>query len=161
MDVSKFASGVLLLHGVGFFVGMCSAFETALEKTKLDSHDTHDIDIYIEQKLDYVHAKIDLTPTIDGLTTLEKCAYRLEKGSTDNLGSTLAKGLRKRLERMEVKLIRVSGKSYKVEKQKRSIEIVGDLISSLFGNPGPSDWKKKHSQCSSPSKRYDPIKRQF
>ena len=144
MDVSKFvrARGALLLLGVGLLCVTCSAFETALEKTKLDSHDIHDIDIYIEQKLDYVHAKIDLTPTIDGLMTLEKCAYRLDKGSSDTLGSTLAKGLRKRLERMEEKLIRVSGKTYKDNKQRRSIEIIGDLISGLFGNPGPTEYKK-------------------
>ena len=43
---------------------------------------------------------------------------------------------------MEEKLIRVSGKSHRDDKQKRSIEIIGDLISDLFGNPGPSDYKK-------------------
>ena len=145
MDVSKFVSsarGALILYGLGLLCGTCFAFETALEKTKLDTHDTHDIDIYIEQTIGYVHAKIDLTPTINGLTTLEKCTYRLDKGSSDTLGSTLANGIKKRLDRMEEKLVRVSGRSYRDTKQKRSIEIVGDLISSLFGNPGPSDWKK-------------------
>ena len=147
MDGSKFDSsgsirGILLLFGIGFLCETCFAFETALEKTKLDTHDTHDIDIYIEQKLGYVHAKIDLTPTINGLMTLEKCIYRLDKGTSDTLGSVLSIGLRKRLERIETKIMRVSGKKYLSEKQKRSIEIVGNLISELFGNPGPSDWKK-------------------
>jgi len=121
---------------------ICSAFETALEKTKLDGHDTQDIDIFIEQKLSYVHAKVDLKPTISGLLTLEKCIYRLDKGTVDNLSLVLARGLQKRLDRMETKLVRVSGKKYLKDKRKRSIEFVGDLISDLFGNPGPADWKK-------------------
>jgi hypothetical protein len=142
MDSSKFASGILLLAGVGFLCDTCFAFETALEKTKLDGHDTQDIDILIEQRLSYIHAKIDLTPTIDGLRILEKSIYRLDKGTADNLSIVLTRGLRKRLDRIETKLVRVSGKRYLNDKTKRSIEFVGDLISDLFGNPGPSDWKK-------------------
>jgi len=141
MDTSKFAHGVLLLTGVGLLCETCSAFETALEKTKLDAHDKHDIDIFIEQKLGYIHAKIDLAPTIKGMETLEKCIYRLDKGSTDPMGTVLAAGLRKRLERIESKILRVSGKRY-LSKQKRSIEFIGNLVSDLFGNPGPADWKK-------------------
>ncbi len=141
MDSSKFARRTLLLTGVGLLCVTCFAFETALEKTKLDAHDTHDIDIYIEQKLGYIHAKIDLTPTIKGVAMLEKFIYRLDKGSSDTLGGTLAALLRKRLERIESKIVRVSGKK-SLERSKRSIEIIGDLISDLFGNPGPSDWKK-------------------
>lgn len=83
MDTSKFAHGVLLLTGVGLLCETCSAFETALEKTKLDAHDKHDIDIFIEQKLGYIHAKIDLAPTIKGMETLEKCIYRLDEGCRD------------------------------------------------------------------------------
>jgi hypothetical protein len=141
MDSSKCARGALLLTGVGLLCATCFAFETALEKTKLDSHDTHDIDIYIEQKLGYIHAKIDLAPTIKGMAMLEECVYKLEKGSSDTLGTVLSAVLRKRLKRIESKIARVSGKKY-LDKQKRSIEFVGDLLSDLFGNPGPSDWKK-------------------
>jgi hypothetical protein len=143
MDHSKFAVRLapLVLAFSALFC-TCSAFDKVLERLKLDGHDTHDIDIYIEQKLSYIHAKVDLSPTIEGLTTLEKCVYKLEKGSPNKLSVTLAKNLKKKLDRICLKLERVAGKDLR---QKRSIEILGDLISDLFGNPGPSDWKKNNA----------------
>ena len=144
MDEGKCACRwpLLLLLGVGVLSVACSAFETALEKTRLDGHDIHDIDIYIEQKINYIHSKINLKPTIDGLNILNKCIYRLEKGSSDSLATALSKTLERRLDRIVAKLVRVSGQNHINERDKRSIEFVGDLISDLFGNPGPSDWKQ-------------------
>ena len=139
MDEGKCACRwpLLLLLGVGVLSVACSAFETALEKTRLDGHDIHDIDIYIEQKINYIHSKINLKPTIDGLNILNKCIYRLEKGSGDSLATALSKTLERRLDRIVAKLVRVSGQNHINERDKRSIEFVGDLISDLFGNPGP------------------------
>lgn len=120
----------------------CSAFDKALERIRLDGHDSHDIDFFIEQKLSYIHAKIDLRPTLEGMTTLEKCIYRLEKGNPNKISAVLAKNLNKRLERCNAKLVDLTGKNHR---QTRSIEILGNLISDLFGNPGPSDWKKNNA----------------
>ena len=116
----------------------CTGFDNALERAKIDGHDTHDIEIYIEKRLTYLHARIDLRPTIEGLKTLEKCIYRLSKSSTDSFNLILSKNLEKKLERLVAKVERVDGKK---SRSKRSIEFVGNLISDLFGNPGPSEWK--------------------
>ena len=123
----------------------CSAFTRALEKNRLDGHDTHDIEMYIEQKIHYIHAKIDLGPTVSGLLLLEKFVYKLEKGSADTLSSSLSKQINKRIDRIVIKLKRISGKPYLAGREKRAIEFLGDLISDIFGNPGPTDWKKVNS----------------
>ncbi len=78
MDGSKSVKWALLLLAMAL-LDTCDAFTRALEKTRLDGHDTHDIEIYIEQKIQFIHAKIDLKPTIIGLLSLEKFALRLEK----------------------------------------------------------------------------------
>ena len=119
------------------------AFDTVLDKIRLDGHDSHDIDIYVEKKLSYLHVKIDLKPAITGLLTLNKFALQLEKNAeSDTLNSVLSKNIRARVDRISRKLWRITGKKYLSNKDKRSIEIIGNLISDLFGNPGPSDWKK-------------------
>lgn len=144
MDSRKSVIRVLLLIAATQF-GTCSAFTSALEKTKLDGLDTHDVEIYIEQRIHHIHAKIDLKQTITGLLTLEKCILKMEKGSADTLSFTLHKFLTKRVDRIVLKLKRVSPKSYLSNRDKRAIEFLGDLISDIFGNPGPSDWKKVNS----------------
>jgi len=70
-------------------IGNSNGFETVLEKAKLDGHDLHDIEIYIEKKISYVHSKIDLLPTINGLKTMEKCIARFENGASDSLSSSI------------------------------------------------------------------------
>ena len=91
MDVSKFTGGGAFLLIV--LVDSCLAFGEALHRTKLAGHDTHDVDVFIEQKLGYIHAKIDLRPTTDGLLTLEKAIFRLDKSKSNNLARALAKNL--------------------------------------------------------------------
>ena len=90
----------------------------------------------------YIHAKIDLRPTTDGLLTLEKAIYRLEKSKSNNLSRVLAKGIGTKFDRIVAKLYRVDGNPRSNSRHTRSIEIIGNLISDLFGNPGPNDWQK-------------------
>jgi hypothetical protein len=141
MDSCKSIKWALLLTAVAL-LDDSHAFSRALDKIKLDGHDTHDIELFIEQKIQFIHAKIDLKPTIMGLLSLEKCVLRLDRGSSDSLGLSLTKHLNKRLDRIINKLKRVSGKSYINSRDKRAIETIGNLISDIFGNPGPADWKK-------------------
>ena len=118
------------------------AFENVLEKAKIDGIDNHDVDIFVEKKIRFLHAKIDLKPAINGLITLEKCVSQLAKSSADSLDLTLSKNLEKRVRRIVAGLSRLTGKDYLNSRDKRSIEFIGNLISDIFGNPGPADWKK-------------------
>ncbi len=67
---------------------------------------------------------------------------QLNKGTADSLDASLSKNLDKRVKKIAAKLMRVSGVDYLKGRDKRSIEFLGNLISDIFGNPGPADWKK-------------------
>ena len=86
--------------------------------------------------------KIDLKPAISGLITLHKCVLQLAKGTADSMDLTLSRSLEKRVTKIMAKLARLTGKEYLDARDKRSIEFLGNLISDIFGNPGPADWKK-------------------
>ena len=150
MDGSKCGSkrrslGLIALTFLAVFLTSVTAFEKILEKAKIDNVDVHDLDVFVEKKVRYLHAKIDLKPAIVGLITLDKCVKQLEKSSADSLDFALSKNLQKRVDRIVARLVRISGKEYLSARDKRSIEFIGDLISDIFGNPGPTDWKKVNS----------------
>lgn len=142
---SKSIIWALLLIAAVIHLDTCFAFTKALERSKLDGHDSHDIELYIEQKIHYIHSKIDLRPTIAALLTLNKCITQLSKGVADSLNSSLRNHLEYKLNRMVKKLKRVSSKIPITDRTKRSIEFIGNLISDIFGNPGPADWKKANA----------------
>jgi len=140
MDGSKWLAALLL----SLQLGCVLAFDKVLEKNRLDGQDIHDIDIFVEKKISYLHAKIDLKPAVVGLISLDKFTTKLEKGSgqADSLNAVMSKNLRARVVRITKKVERITGKSYIGHVEKRSIETIGNLISDLFGNPGPADMKK-------------------
>ncbi len=107
MDISKSLILVMLLAALTL-LDTCFAFRKALKRSKLDGHDSHDIELYIEQRLHFIHAKIDLRPTISGLITLNKFSTKLEGRMPDSLGATLSRSLLRRLDRIFRKLMRVS-----------------------------------------------------
>ncbi len=122
----------------------CSAFMKALERSKLDGHDSHDIELFVEQKLHFIHAKIDLRPTQTGLITLKRYSLKLDSRMADSLGATLSRSLIRRLDRIVKKWKRISSKVPN-QREKRAIEFLGNLISDIFGNPGPADWKQSNA----------------
>ena len=138
MDTRKCLSLVLTL--VVVVLQPSFAFEKALERVKLEGHDNHDIDIFVERRISYLHSMIDLRPTQDGLLLLEKCTLRFEQEANTPLSRTLANQIGKKSDRIASKLSRVIEPQQ--TKNKRSIEIIGDLWSDLFGNPGPTEWKQ-------------------
>jgi len=143
MDSKSIIWKVLLVALIHFDI--CVAFMKALERSKLDGHDAHDIELYIEQKITFIHSKIDLRPTITALVTLNKCVLQMEKGGPDSLSTALRDNLFRRMDKLLSKLKRVSSRIAAPDRSKRSIEFIGNLISDIFGNPGPADWKQANA----------------
>jgi hypothetical protein len=129
---------------ITFVIGQTLAFDKELERTRLDGHGNLDINLYIEQNVYYLHARMDLKPAVIGLVTLKLYVSKLESDTTGPMSKILAKNLEKRVRYLATQLVRVAGKDYLAIRNKRSIEIIGNLISELFGNPGPEDWKKNN-----------------
>ena len=129
---------------VTFVVGQTLAFDKELERTRLDGLDNHDINLYVEQNVYFLHAKMNLKPAVIGLVTLKLYVNKLEIDVANPMSKVLAKNLEKRVQYLAAQLVRVAGKDHMAVRDKRSIEIIGNLISELFGNPGPEDWKKNN-----------------
>ena len=127
-----------------FGIGQTVAFDKELERTRLDGHDNHDINLYIEQNVYFLHARMNLKPAVIGLVTLKLYVNKLEMDMTNPMSNVLAKNLEKRVLYLATQLVRVAGKDHMAVRNKRSIEIIGNLISELFGNSGPEDWKKNN-----------------
>jgi len=146
MEGSKWWStlpiALILLSNV---VILANSFDKVLDKAKIDGIDSHDLEIFVEKKVRHLHVKIDLKPAISGLISLDKYAKQLSKNEPESLEAALQKSLQKRVSRIVDRLSRITGKEYLAVSEKRSIEFIGDLISDIFGNPGPSDWKKVNS----------------
>jgi len=143
MDLGKCVNAFFVVVILSLQIKLCLGFDKALERIKLEGHNDHDIDIFIERKIHFLHSRIDLKPTLDGILMLEKCVLRLEQGSTTSLSRTLSVHISKRVDRIVTKLARVTERD--PSRHKRSIEFIGNLWSDLFGNPGPSDWKQINS----------------
>ena len=74
--------------------------------------------------------------------TLNRHVVELERSKINSLGVVLARNLEKKVKYLAKQMVRVAGKDYSQLRHKRPIELIGNLISDLFGNPGPEDWKK-------------------
>jgi hypothetical protein len=133
--------------GILLFLAIYSsyAFEKELEKSKLLGHDKHDVNIFIEKRIHFIHAKIDLKPSLLGILSLKRHISQLKNGSPGTLEFSLGRNLDGRVNTLVRKLERIVGKKDKRLIGKRSIDFIGNLISDLFGNPGPEDWKKVNS----------------
>ena len=115
---------------------------------RLEGIEKHDISIYIEERVEYVHSRISLKPIITGIDQAAKLSIAFENRANTTLGRILTGRVRRMAKRSETKLAKLYGRRArrvrrsKVLRKRRSIEFVGNLISKLFGNPGPEDWKQ-------------------
>jgi hypothetical protein len=127
-------------------VGMCGTvkgFDKELEKGSIMGFTNTGTMIYIEWRTDFLHTKISLKQTVVGLMKLDDWITSFHDNRKSNLDSTLANSLRKRYNNMVVKLESIVGG--KGEREKRSLEFIGNLWSDLFGNPVPEDWKQNNT----------------
>jgi hypothetical protein len=134
--------GALVLIACAF--GQTLAFDKELERSRLDGHDKLDINLFIEQNVHFIHARMDLKPAVIGLVTLRMYVNKFGADTSGSMNKVLAKNLEKKVVYLATQLVRVAGKDNLSIRNKRSIDIIGNLISELFGNPGPEDWKKNN-----------------
>jgi len=103
----------------------------------------HDISIFVEEKVEYIHSKIILRPLIVGIEHATKLSNAYGVKVNTSLGRILNARIKILNKKIDKKLSLLYGNSLdKNLRQKRAIEIIGNLISKLFGNPGPEDWKQ-------------------
>ena len=105
--------------------------------------ESHDISIFVEEKTEYIHSRISLKPVKSAIEQATKLSITFGGKANTSLGKILHRKIQKRADNMEKGLTRLVDRRHpKHRRSKRAIEFVGNLISKLFGNPGPEEWKQ-------------------
>jgi len=119
------------------------SLDKEIESMREEGLEKHDISIFVEEKVEYIHAQIPLQPLITGIDRATKLASLFSNRVNTSLGRILNAKIQRRANRTSRRLIRLNGKrEQEFSRKKRAIEFVGNLISKLFGNPGPEEWRQ-------------------
>ena len=124
-------------------VRLAGGFDVEIENMRQEGLEKFDISIFAEERVEYIHSRITLKPLITSIEYGNKMSIEFGAQANSSFGKILSAKIVKMVHRVERRLTRVYGRKLsKRERRKRAIEIVGNLISKLFGNPGPEDWKQ-------------------
>jgi len=108
-----------------------------------ESTKNNDISIFVEERVEYIHSRIALRPWILGIEQAAKLSGSYGTKVNTSLGRILNTRIKILNKKVDKKLSLLSGDVLvRNQRQKRAIEMIGNLISKLFGNPGPEDWKQ-------------------
>ncbi len=105
-----------------------------------EKFEKHDISVFVEDRVEYIHSRIPLKSLITGVDQEKKLSNMFGNRANSTFGRILNSKVKNLMTRTEKKLRSLQGHS--VYRDKRAIEFVGNLISKLFGNPGPEDWRQ-------------------
>jgi hypothetical protein len=124
-------------------VSQTGGFDVEIENMRQEGLEKFDISIFAEERVEYIHSRITLKPLISSIEYGSKMSEEFGVRANSSFGRILSSRIVKMVEKVEKRLLRMYGRKLsKRERRKRAIEIVGNLISKLFGNPGPEDWKQ-------------------
>jgi len=137
-----------------YYFASVSSLDIALENMRRqDIVVEHDVSIFVEKKIEYIHSRISLKPLISGLEHGFKLSNSFGMKANSLLGKILSSKLKRLVTKTEKKLESMINRNTRrfrrearnkpgVNRPKRAIEFVGNLISKLFGNPGPEEWRQ-------------------
>jgi len=103
----------------------------------------HDISLFVEERVEFIHSRIQLQPLLTSIDYGRKASNEFSLKVNSSLGKILSMRLNRMATQMDKKLRQLHNpRTRSTERNKRALEFVGNLISQLFGNPGPEDWKQ-------------------
>ena len=130
---------ILFVHIIQISVSL----DTQIAEMRQEGLERHDISIYVEERVEYIHSRIDLKPLIVGVEQFAKLGFIFDTRVNTTLGKILSIRMRSLKDRLERKLHRMyPNRLRKYQREKRALEFIGNLIAKLFGNPGPEEWKQ-------------------
>jgi hypothetical protein len=127
------------------------SLDLTIESMREEGLEKHDISIFIEKKVEFIHSRISLKPLISSIEHGFKISNEYSVKVNSSLGRILGKKLRNMMVTINRKLETMINKNDRdmnralisnTRRSKRAIEFVGNLISKLFGNPGPEEWRQ-------------------
>ncbi len=119
---------------------------------RLESFERHDISVFVEIRVEYVHSRISLKPLITGVEQAKKLSNMFNSKANTTFSRILNGKIKGLVARTDKKLRSLHGREFRIYRDKRAIEFVGNLIAKLFGNPGPEDWRQNKKKCFSNEK---------
>jgi len=125
------------------FLPITKSLDTEIEKMRKENIRKHDISIFVEERVEYIHSRITLRPLITGIEQATKLSAIYGSKVNTSLGRILSTRIKLLNKKVEKKFSLLSGDALaRYHRQKRALEVIGNLILKLFGNPGPEDWKQ-------------------
>ena len=131
---------LLLVMG---FCGQIKGFDKELERDAMMGITNSDSSIYLEKRTDFLHARISLKQPVVALMNVDGWITDFSTESKSNLDKVMASNLRRQHGNLVHKLEYIVGS--KGDREKRSIEFVGNILSDLFGVAGPEDMKQNNA----------------
>jgi hypothetical protein len=123
-----------------------SSLDSTLENIREEGLEKHDISIFVEKKVEFIHSRISLKPLISAIDHGHKLCAEFSVRANSTLGRILSSKLRNSVIRIDKKLDKMlsrnSNRVTRTARSRRAIEFMGNLISKLFGNPGPEEWRQ-------------------
>ena len=120
-----------------------NSLDIEIENMRREGLEKHDVSIFVEERVEYIHSRILLGPLITGIDHANKLSIGYGVRANSSLGKILNSRINKLVARVENKLGRVYGKrSRKVVRRRRAIKFIGNLMSKMFGIPGPEEWEQ-------------------
>jgi len=98
--------------------------------------------VFVEIRVEYVHSRISLKPLITGVEQAKKLSNMFNSKANTTFSRILNGKIKGLVARTDKKLRSLHGREFRIYRDKRAIEFVGNLIAKLFGNPGPEDWRQ-------------------
>jgi len=131
-------SAFLLIFGYN----TAHSFDTEIDSMRLEGLEKHDVSVFVEIRVEYIHSRIPLKSLITGIELARKMSNVFGNRSNSTFTRILNTRVKRLVAKTERKLKSIYGRDSMPRRKKRAIEFVGNLISKLFGNPGPEDWKQ-------------------
>ena len=127
------------------FLKVSHAFDTEIENMRQEGLEKHDISIFVEERVEYIHSRITLLPLINSVEYGRKMSTTFDARAKSSLGKVLSARVEKMAAKVDKKLTAMHNRQIPItQRQKRAIEFVGNHISRLFGNPGPEEWRQNN-----------------
>ena len=124
-------------------VSQTGGFDVEIENMRQEGLEKFDISIFAEERVEYIHSRITLKPLINSIEYGRRMSVEFSVRANSSFGRILSSRIVKLVEKVEKRILSMYGRKLtRRERRKRALEIVGNLISKLFGNPGPEDWKQ-------------------
>ncbi len=121
------------------------SFDTELENMRQEGLEKFDISVFVEEKVEYIHSRVTLKP----LTSSIEFGDKLSREFANKVNTTLGRILDFRVKGLNHKVMMKLADMYEkstnhVKREKRAIEFIGNLMSTLFGTIGPDQWKQNN-----------------